>query len=30
MAIGHFNFTMVWPGTMYVGTLLVGVGYGVH
>jgi MFS family permease len=21
---------MAWPGTMYVGTLLVGVGYGAH
>ncbi|KAF8653823.1 hypothetical protein HU200_061947 [Digitaria exilis] len=30
MAIGHFNFAMAWPGTMYVGTLLVGVGYGAH
>uniref|UniRef100_A0A804M1N0 Uncharacterized protein n=1 Tax=Zea mays TaxID=4577 RepID=A0A804M1N0_MAIZE len=24
MAIGHFNFAMAWPGTMYIGTLLVG------
>uniref|UniRef100_A0A804LU35 Nodulin-like domain-containing protein n=1 Tax=Zea mays TaxID=4577 RepID=A0A804LU35_MAIZE len=30
IAIGHFNFAMAWPGTMYVGTLLVGVGYGAH
>ena len=30
MAIGHFNFAMAWPGTMYIGTLLVGVGYGAH
>ncbi|KAJ1269328.1 hypothetical protein BS78_07G203400 [Paspalum vaginatum] len=30
MAIGHFNFAMAWPGTMYVGTLLVGLGYGAH
>ncbi|CAO2184428.1 unnamed protein product [Urochloa humidicola] len=30
MAIGHFNFAMAWPGTMYVGTLLVGIGYGAH
>ncbi|CAO2162611.1 unnamed protein product [Urochloa humidicola] len=30
MAIGHFNFAMAWPGTMYIGTLLVGIGYGAH
>ena len=30
MAIGHFNFAMAWPGTMYIGTLLVGVGYSAH
>ncbi|KMZ66107.1 Nodulin-like / Major Facilitator Superfamily protein [Zostera marina] len=30
MAIGHFMFAMAWPGTMYVSTLLVGLGYGAH
>ncbi|KAK3122240.1 hypothetical protein QOZ80_8BG0666950 [Eleusine coracana subsp. coracana] len=30
MAIGHFCFAMAWPGTMYIGTLLVGLGYGAH
>ncbi|XP_073003601.1 protein NUCLEAR FUSION DEFECTIVE 4-like [Typha latifolia] len=30
MAIGHFFFAMAWPGTMYVGTLLIGLGYGAH
>ncbi|XP_075499380.1 protein NUCLEAR FUSION DEFECTIVE 4-like [Primulina tabacum] len=30
MAFGHFFFAMGWPGAMYVGTLLVGVGYGAH
>ncbi|KAK6135100.1 hypothetical protein DH2020_031163 [Rehmannia glutinosa] len=30
MAIGHFIFAMGWPGAMYVGTLLVGLGYGAH
>ncbi|CDP16703.1 unnamed protein product [Coffea canephora] len=30
MAIGHFIFAMGWPGDMYVGTLLVGLGYGAH
>ncbi|KAG6435074.1 hypothetical protein SASPL_106724 [Salvia splendens] len=30
MAIGHFLFAMGWPGSMYVGTLLVGLGYGAH
>lgn len=30
MAIGHFFFAMGWPGEMYVGTLLVGLGYGAH
>ncbi|KAJ6832016.1 protein NUCLEAR FUSION DEFECTIVE 4-like [Iris pallida] len=30
MAIGHFFFAMAWPGTMYIGTLLVGLGYGAH
>eukprot|EP01018_Ginkgo_biloba_P003758 Gb_17190 [translate_table: standard] len=30
MAIGHFLFAMAWPGSMYAGTLLVGLGYGAH
>lgn len=30
MAVGHFIFAMGWPGQMYVGTLLVGLGYGAH
>ncbi|XP_039133943.1 protein NUCLEAR FUSION DEFECTIVE 4-like [Dioscorea cayenensis subsp. rotundata] len=30
MAIGHFLFAMAWPGTMYIGTLLIGLGYGAH
>ncbi|KAL6661864.1 hypothetical protein ACP70R_001248 [Stipagrostis hirtigluma subsp. patula] len=30
MAIGHFTFAMAWPGAMYIGTLLVGLGYGAH
>ncbi|KAL3526281.1 hypothetical protein ACH5RR_010937 [Cinchona calisaya] len=30
MAIGHFIFAMGWPGVMYIGTLLVGLGYGAH
>lgn len=30
MAIGHFVFAMGWPSAMYVGTLLVGLGYGSH
>lgn len=30
MAVGHFFFAMGWPGAMYVGTLLIGVGYGAH
>lgn len=30
MAIGHFFFAMAWPGTIYVGTLLIGLGYGAH
>ncbi|KAJ8497937.1 hypothetical protein OPV22_008489 [Ensete ventricosum] len=30
MAIGHLFFVMAWPGTMYVGTLLIGLGYGAH
>ncbi|RLM75201.1 protein NUCLEAR FUSION DEFECTIVE 4-like [Panicum miliaceum] len=30
MAVGHFLFAMAWPGTMYIGTFLVGLGYGAH
>ena len=30
MAVGHLFFAMGWPGEMYVGTLLVGLGYGAH
>ncbi|XP_072950652.1 protein NUCLEAR FUSION DEFECTIVE 4-like [Typha angustifolia] len=30
MAIGHFLFAMAWPGTMHIGTLLIGLGYGAH
>lgn len=30
MAVGHFFFAMGWPGAMYCGTLLVGLGYGAH
>ncbi|KAL8474880.1 hypothetical protein ACS0TY_031337 [Phlomoides rotata] len=30
MAVGHFLFAMGWPGAMYLGTLLVGLGYGSH
>ncbi|KAL7094985.1 hypothetical protein ACP275_11G138600 [Erythranthe tilingii] len=30
MAFGHFVFAMGWPGAMYLGTLLVGLGYGSH
>ncbi|PIN20779.1 hypothetical protein CDL12_06547 [Handroanthus impetiginosus] len=30
MAVGHFFFAMGWPGAMYLGTLLVGLGYGAH
>ncbi|KAH7425568.1 hypothetical protein KP509_11G060500 [Ceratopteris richardii] len=30
MTIGNVLFAMAWPGTLYVGTLLVGIGYGSH
>lgn len=30
MAFGHFFIAMGWPGAMYVGTLLIGLGYGAH
>lgn len=30
MAVGHLFIGMGWPGSMYVGTLLIGLGYGAH
>ncbi|KAJ1270665.1 hypothetical protein BS78_06G069200 [Paspalum vaginatum] len=30
MAAGHFLFAMAWPGTIYIASLLVGLGYGAH
>ncbi|XP_061354166.1 protein NUCLEAR FUSION DEFECTIVE 4-like [Gastrolobium bilobum] len=30
MTVGHVFIAMGWPGAMYVGTLLVGLGYGAH
>ncbi|KAJ1270663.1 hypothetical protein BS78_06G069000 [Paspalum vaginatum] len=30
IAAAHFLFAMAWPGTMYIGTFLVGLGYGAH
>ncbi|KAH7846400.1 hypothetical protein Vadar_013594 [Vaccinium darrowii] len=30
MAFGHFILAMGWPGAMYIGTLLIGLGYGAH
>ncbi|KAK8962310.1 hypothetical protein KSP40_PGU009901 [Platanthera guangdongensis] len=30
MAVGHFFIGMGWPGAMYIGTLLIGLGYGAH
>ncbi|CAJ1787994.1 unnamed protein product [Sphenostylis stenocarpa] len=30
MTLGHLFIGMGWPGAMYVGTLLVGLGYGAH
>jgi len=30
MTVGHLFIGMGWPGAMYVGTLLVGLGYGAH
>ncbi|KAF7819414.1 protein NUCLEAR FUSION DEFECTIVE 4 [Senna tora] len=30
MVVGHIFLAMGWPGAMYVGTLLVGLGYGAH
>ncbi|KAK9271692.1 hypothetical protein L1049_002055 [Liquidambar formosana] len=30
MAIGHIFLAMGWPGAMYIGTLLIGLGFGAH
>lgn len=30
MVVGNFLFAMAWPNVLYVGTLLVGIGYGSH
>jgi MFS family permease len=30
IASAQFLFAMAWPGTMYIGTFLVGLGYGAH
>ncbi|KAF8118083.1 hypothetical protein N665_0006s0083 [Sinapis alba] len=30
MAIGNIFFAFGWPGAMYIGTLLIGLGYGAH
>ncbi|XAR52015.1 hypothetical protein NMG60_11006842 [Bertholletia excelsa] len=30
MAFGHFFLAMGWNGAMYIGTLLIGLGYGAH
>jgi len=30
MAVGHILFAMGWSGSLYLGTLLVGLGYGAH
>ncbi|XP_052197642.1 protein NUCLEAR FUSION DEFECTIVE 4-like [Diospyros lotus] len=30
MVFGHFFVGMGWPGAMYIGTLLIGLGYGAH
>lgn len=30
MTVGHVSIGMGWPGSMYIGTLLVGLGYGAH
>lgn len=30
MTLGHLCFAMAWPGAMYIGTLLIGLGYGAH
>lgn len=30
MAVGHFFIGMGWPGALYIGTLVIGIGYGAH
>ncbi|XP_022773640.1 protein NUCLEAR FUSION DEFECTIVE 4-like [Durio zibethinus] len=30
MAVGHVFFAVGWPGAIYIGTLLIGLGYGAH
>ncbi|KFK25643.1 hypothetical protein AALP_AA8G141300 [Arabis alpina] len=30
MSVGHIFFAFGWPGAMYIGTLLIGLGYGAH
>ncbi|GAB2229766.1 hypothetical protein Droror1_Dr00014020 [Drosera rotundifolia] len=30
MSVGHFLLGMGWPGVMYVGPLMIGLGYGAH
>ncbi|GAB2278445.1 hypothetical protein Dimus_013128 [Dionaea muscipula] len=30
MSVGHFLLGMGWPGAMYIGTLLIGLGFGSH
>uniref|UniRef100_A0A7N0V7K1 Nodulin-like domain-containing protein n=1 Tax=Kalanchoe fedtschenkoi TaxID=63787 RepID=A0A7N0V7K1_KALFE len=30
MAFGHIFLAFGWPGAMYIGTLLIGLGYGAH
>ncbi|CAH2072791.1 unnamed protein product, partial [Thlaspi arvense] len=30
MSVGHVFFAFGWPGAMYIGTLLIGLGYGAH
>ncbi|XP_010495184.1 PREDICTED: protein NUCLEAR FUSION DEFECTIVE 4-like [Camelina sativa] len=30
MSVGHIFFAYGWPGAMYIGTLLIGLGYGAH
>lgn len=30
MAIGHIFYAFGWPGAMYIGTLMIGLGYGAH
>lgn len=30
MAVGHFVYAIAWPGSMYIGSMLVGFGHGTH